>query len=198
MKALVFGSTSDIGAAIIAELEALGYDPIVQVARDIVDFNKSDSDQTLKTLLDVVRPDVIVNSVGVFENNTVTHHNTMNVNFGSSWSIIKYYINNNQRNTKVILIGSSAYKKGKKDYMLYSASKAALYNLWEGAVEYFKNTNISINLINPVRVNTKMISGIFDPSLDYLSPIDVAKEVTTILTNNHNNVCIDMKYKDTK
>lgn len=202
MKALVFGTTSDIGQAIITELESLGYCPVIHVSRNIIDFADPTSDQKVKTLLDVVNPDVIVNSVGVFEGNNTTHHNAMNVNFGSCWSIVKYYINNKQQNVKIIFIGSSAYKKGRKDYMVYSASKAALYNLWEGATDFFKGTGISINLINPVRVNTKMIKDLFDPKMDYLEPIDVAKEVVKVIRNEypteHNSVCIDMKYKDIK
>lgn len=198
MKAIIFGSSSDIGKAIIKELETLGYDSILRIDRNILDFIDPNSDELVKKLLASEQPDLIVNSVGVFERNNVTHHNTMNVNFGSNWSIVKYYLNHTESKVTIILIGSSAYKKGKKDYMVYSASKAALFNLWEGATDFFKNTNVSINLINPVRVNTKMISGILDPKLDYLEPIDVAKEVTKILTNNYNNVCVDMTYKDTK
>lgn len=197
MKALVFGSNSDIGKEIIKELEFLGYE-VIKISKQVLNFSDPNSDAEVQNLLYKTNPDVIINSVGVFEDNNVSHHTTMNVNFGSSWSIIKYYTTNINLSVKVILIGSSAYKKGKKEYMLYSASKAALYNLWEGATDFFKDSKVSVNLINPVRVNTKMIADIFNSNLSYLEPTDVAKEVTNLLTNNLNNVCIDMKYKDTK
>jgi short-subunit dehydrogenase len=198
MKAIVFGSTSDIGQAIINELGSLGYDTIHFITRSRVDFTDPNSDELVIKLLDSIKPNLIINSVGILVDNTVTHHDTMNINFGSSWSIIKYYVNNIDSNVQILLIGSSAYKKGKKDYMLYSASKAALYNLWEGAVDYFKHSNVTINLINPVRVNTKMISERFDPKSAYLDPIDVAQAVSKLLTNKCANVCVDMVYKEVK
>lgn len=198
MKVLVFGSNSDIGKAIITEIESLGYISVIQAPRSIVDFTDIKSDDHVKALLDSTSPDIIINSVGVFDDNYATHHNTMNVNFGSCWSIVKYYVNKKEKNTKIILIGSSAYKQGKKDYMLYSASKAALYNLWEGATAFFNGTNVSVNLINPVRVNTKMIKSVLGPNMDYLEPIDVANEVVKLITSDQNNICIDMTYKDKK
>ena len=41
--------------------------------------------------------------------------------------------------------------------MLYSASKAALNNLCEGASEYFRKTRINFKIINPKSFKSKML-----------------------------------------
>lgn len=41
--------------------------------------------------------------------------------------------------------------------MLYSSSKAALHNLYQGAKEKFKNSNIKIDIFHPTRFRSKLI-----------------------------------------
>jgi short-subunit dehydrogenase len=98
------------------------------------------------------------------------------------------------------MLGSSCYDQGRQLYPLYSASKAALYNLWESARDALKGTNISIDLINPVRTLTKMATAnkAIDPSLPYLRPEQVADAITNLVTNNLTSSCIDMTFEDEK
>jgi short-subunit dehydrogenase len=88
------------------------------------------------------------------------------------------------------MIGSSAYREGRKMYMMYAASKAALYNLWLSACEYFDNSNLSIVLINPVKTKTKMMNP---TATRYIMPEDVASSVLEHSFGNDNK-CIDMSY----
>jgi len=129
-----------------------------------------------------------------------THHTTMNVNFGSNWSIVSYYmaLKGLSKTTRIIMVGSSSYTSGRQLYPLYSASKAALYNLWESARDYFGNSEIVIDLVNPVRTRTKMASAgkSFDPTLDYLEPDQVAKEIFKLVELDSSSTCVDMTFKD--
>ena len=98
------------------------------------------------------------------------------------------------------MIGSSSYREGKMLYPLYSASKAALYNLWQSSRDIFADSNITVDLINPVRTLTAMASQNekIDPNLDYLAPEDVAQEIFQAAVTDSVSSCIDMNFKEQK
>jgi short-subunit dehydrogenase len=77
---------------------------------------------------------------------------------------------------------------------LYSASKAALFNIWQGASE-FVSDNLKLALINPVHVHTKMVAHKPHPNPDIcLEPIDVAREIVNLCDMTQSRY-IDMDYK---
>jgi short-subunit dehydrogenase len=200
--ALIFGHRGGIGLATCKALIAQGY-RLIPVDRTIIDFDKTDADAQVSSLLTNSRPNVIVNCAGVFENgHNITHSRTMNVNFGSNWSIVRHYMNPmHQINPcRVIMVGSSCYDQGRQLYPLYSASKAAVYNLWQSARDAFKDTNICIDLINPVRTLTKMATAnkAIDHSLPYLRPEQVADAIINLVTNKMTSSCINMTFEDEK
>lgn len=200
--ALIFGSHGGIGHATMTAFITAGY-RIIPVARDIIDFNDTNFDRDIDSLLTNSRPDVIVNATGVFINGyDAMHFETMNVNFGSNWSIVKHYAKekNQGRPTRIIMIGSSSHNGGRKLYPLYSASKAALYNLWQSAQQQFENTSIQIDLVNPVRTLTKMSSTgkNVDSNLDYLSPEQVAYKILMLAEENQVGKCIDITFEEAK
>ena len=140
--ALIFGHRGGIGLATAKALIAQGH-RIIPVDRTIIDFDKANADSQISSVLINGQPDVIVNCAGVFENgHTATHSRTMNVNFGSNWSIVRHYLDpvNQIKPCRVIMVGSSCYDQGRQLYPLYSASKAALYNLWQSARDAFEDT----------------------------------------------------------
>ena len=107
-----------------------------------------------------------------------------NVNVRSNWFVLKSYFNVQMtKKVKIILIGSSSYNHGKKDYMLYASSKAALFNLYEGAKEHFSNTKLIIGLINPSRVDTKMVSHLAkNENALYFDPMELSRAIKTFIT----------------
>jgi short-subunit dehydrogenase len=200
--AIIFGDRGGIGSA-TRKLFLDNSFRIIPVNSTILDFNKSSADQEIINLLTHAGADVVVNCAGVFENGwESTHTKTMNINFGSNWSIVRHFMNpqNQNKSTRVIMIGSSSYTGGRKLYPLYSASKAALFNLWQGAKDALEGTPVSIDLVNPVRTLTKMSTagkGI-DPTLDYLQPQQVAEQVYRLVEENQTSRCIDMTFEDAK
>lgn len=198
--ALIFGDRGGIGSATRKMFLQNGF-RIIPVNSSIIDFNKSSADQEIRGLLANARPDVIINCAGVFENGWEQDHTrTMNVNFGSNWSVVRHYMNPENQNhaTRVIMVGSSSYVGGKKLYPLYSASKAALYNLWQGVKGSLEGTNITIDLINPVRTLTQMSTAgkEIDPKLDYLRPEQVAEQIYKLVKENQTSRCVDMTFKE--
>jgi len=197
---VIFGASGGIGGATAKRFADQDY-RVITVSRDYLDFESANSHSDVAKLLNQAQPDVVVNSAGVFVNGYVnTHHTTMNVNFGSNWSVISYYmaLKGLSKTTRVIMVGSSSYTGGRQQYPLYSASKAALYNLWESARDYFGDSEIVVDLVNPVRTRTRMASAgkSFDPALDYLEPDQVADEIFKLAESDLPSACVDMTFKD--
>ena len=200
--ALIFGSTGGIGSATRQRFLDGGY-RIIPVGSDILDFNKTNADSEIRLLLSNASADVVINCAGVFENGwSQDHAGTMNINFGSNWSIVRHFMDpaNQKTSIRLILIGSSSYNRGRKLYPLYSASKAALYNLWQASEEAFAGTPINIDLVNPVRTMTAMATKgkNIDPNLQYLNPEQVAEQIYQLVKENLPSRCIDMTFEDTK
>ena len=193
-RAVIFGARGGIGQATTQQFLKAGY-IVVPVDSGLVDFTNTNCYSIVNNLLDSHKPDVVVNCVGHFDNtNTETHNNTFDINVGSNWAILKYYIENESKiSVKIIIVGSSAYKSGRKDYILYAASKAALYNVWQGACDYFTNSNISVGLINPVKTRTPMVN--IKASAICLEPEDVAQEILRMASTQSNQL-VDMTYPE--
>jgi NAD(P)-dependent dehydrogenase (short-subunit alcohol dehydrogenase family) len=156
---------------------------VIEITRNELDFTDKDIEEKVSTLLDYYRPDVIINAAGYLGDNTEGSQPTLAINVESNWAIIRYFIDAKESYNPVrfIMVGSSAYREGKKQYMMYSASKAALHNLWQGAVDYFANTNITVDMIHPVRTRTKMTLNRFADHLDYFEPEEVAEEILKLV-----------------
>ena len=89
------------------------------------------------------------------------YEKVFDINFSPNWEVIKYYLKNKtNKKVKILLIGSSSYKKGKGNYMLYTSSKAALHNLYQAANEKFKKTNINIDIYHPPRFKSKLVKDL--------------------------------------
>ena len=201
--ACIFGYNGGIGQATKEAFKAQGY-KIIPVYREVLDLNSKDADKMIDLLLTNGQPDVIVNSAGVFYNGWQQNHvETMSVNVGSNWSIVRHYMNpdNQTKPTRIIMVGSSSHSGGRKLYPLYSASKAAVYNLWQSANQALADTDVAVDLVNPVRTLTRMSTAggkKIDPALDYLQPEQVAERIMQLVNENLPSRCIEMTYEDVK
>jgi NAD(P)-dependent dehydrogenase (short-subunit alcohol dehydrogenase family) len=191
--ALVFGANGGIGSAVVTLLLKQGY-TVFPITKDQVNFVHGESEQHIVAILKLKDPDIVVNCGGVFGDNSSDYYRMMDINVGSNWFIVKHYMNYTTKPIKIILVGSSAYKAGKKSYMLYSLSKAALHNLWDGAKEFFSDRNITVNIIHPVRTRTKMVAP-YDSNLDYLDPEEVAEAIVE-LAESSTSSCREISFKE--
>lgn len=178
---MIFGGTSGIGKATNSLLLSKEYNTVL-VTRKEIDLSTSDSIDQISNLISKIEPDVIINSAGFFGTNTDRYEKTMAVNFGSNWSIIRHYmLNKSNKPITIVMVGSVCYDSGKKEYMVYAASKAALYSLWQGAKDYFETSNVTISLINPQRTVTPMTQHRINPTLDYHDPTEVADYILKLV-----------------
>ena len=197
--ALILGGTGGIGEATRTAFLDHGY-RVIPVGRAMLDFNLPTAEAKLIELLNSAQAQVVVNAAGVFINGVQEdHHKTFNVNFGSNWNIIRYYhaMKDVSAPVKIVMVGSSSYSSGKSMYPLYSASKAALYNLWESAQDMFAGTEVAVDLINPMRTRTRMNADHYNPELAYHEPAEVADEIVK-LARDPKGRCLNMILKENK
>jgi ribitol-5-phosphate 2-dehydrogenase (NADP+) / D-ribitol-5-phosphate cytidylyltransferase len=191
----IFGASGGIGSAVRQTFLGAGYS-VIPVGRNLIDFACVDAEAQIQEFLGYADPNVVVNCVGRFGRNDEPAGATMNINFNSNWAIVQYYLNA-LKAVRIIMVGSSAYKSGRKDYMVYSASKAALHNLWQGAKDAFADTNVQVDLVNPGRTRTQMVAP-FDNKLDYLEPKEIARWILQLDQYNEPSRCVDITFKDAK
>lgn len=84
----------------------------------------------------------------------------------------------------IINFSSSSYYMGRKDYGVYSATKAAIVNFTQSLAEEF--FDLKINAVVPQRTNTSMRKKYFpnEDASQLLNPQEVAKVIVNILKNN--------------
>ena len=192
-KLLVLGGNSDIAKAAVERLK--GKFDVVSLDRSRMDLNGENAMAEIQGFLSSEEPDVILHCGGIFEFNDVAKFDsTFNVNVKSHWAVADYYFR--AKPTKLvrfISIGSSTYKQGRMRFILYAASRAALYNMWQGSSE-FAPENFKWGLINPVRVNTKHVAG-QPPKEGTLEADDVAEVIENMALNMTESHSVDMDYK---
>ncbi|MCH2067016.1 bifunctional cytidylyltransferase/SDR family oxidoreductase [Shimia sp.] len=84
---------------------------------------------------------------------------------------------------QLMLVSSSSYYRGRKDYAVYSSSKAAVVNLTQALCEEWAPDDVRVNCIVPRRANTPMRHAAFpgeDPST-LLQPKEVSLQVLKLL-----------------
>ena len=190
---MILGANSDIAKQTLSLL-APNHNVIV-LDRFGLDLCDADAGEKIHKLLAEYAPDIIINCAGKFGDNTVDYDEVFDVNVRSNWSVIQYYIQNPPlKQTKFIMLGSSVYKQGRRNYILYAASKSALHSVWQGAAE-FCNENVILGLINPVRVRTKMVCHLPTP-VGTLEPQDVAEQIVDMCYNMRVSESKDMDYKE--
>lgn len=192
--ALIIGNGSDIAVSAAAKLQHSH--KVLGLNRSQVDLANIDSEDKLHEYLKAIDPDCVINCAGVFGDNSLPYDTVMSVNFKSNWSVIKYYIDNPpSKVVKFVMVGSSTYSQGRKNHILYAASKSALYSMWQGASEYVSE-NLILGLINPVRVNTKMVQHLTHPTPELcLEASDVANKIVDMCHNMTVSQSVDMGYK---
>ena len=181
-KILVFGSNSTLAKNIFT----VGGKKFLfkKINKKKLNFNDLNVSKKIIQILSKNDYDIILNCSGVLGDNTLKYKDVYNTNFGSNWEIVKYYLNQKKNGKKITLlfIGSTAYKTGKKDYLLYSSSKAALHNLYQGAKKILSPKKIKLLIYHPPRMKTKMIKklSLFEKK-SAINPMTEAKKIINLL-----------------
>ena len=179
-KVLIFGATGGLGTELSYLLEKRKY-RVIKVPKNKINFLAKKINIKINKLLLRIKPDVIVNCSGYFKGNNSDFEKIFKINTYSNWLIIKFYIYKKvKKKVKIILIGSSAYKGPRKNYILYSASKAALHNVYLGAKELLEKKLVSLKIVHPEAMKTKMINNIINKN-KIKNPSYYAKKILKLI-----------------
>ena len=191
---VLFGASGGVGSEVLKLLKEESYN-VITVGRDQIDLSTKEAHEQIKSILIEYKPNLVINCAGIFGDNTVDFDTVFNVNVKANWSILEYYRDNKPTSkVKFITVGSSSYSSGRRDYILYAATKAALFNMYEGASEYFADSNLIIGVVNPARIRTKMIAHLLKPDAICLEPTDVANKVIEFIGSLEKSNYISIKY----
>lgn len=183
-KVLLLGSTGGIGSEVKRLLEHNNYDLYC------FDLRKNN----IKDILSTNDFNVIINCVGTldYNNQEKDYKIVFDPNFGITWDIVRFFIDSPPNiQTNILVLGSSSYNQGKKNYMLYSASKAALNNLIQGAGSYFESSLVNIGILHFPCVNTDMIKDL--NIFNCLEPDSLAEYIIEIIRNKKINSYYEFK-----
>lgn len=182
-KILIIGSEGSLAQCIIKDLINSNIS-IFKISRNEIDFEKKKSKTKLNRYLKKINPDIIVNCTGIFKDNNFSFESMFNINTKISWNLIDYYRFKIKKKVKIILIGSSAHNKPRKNYILYIASKSALNSMVKSAKDLFLDTNIKIDIINPPAMRSSMRDKFFKSnklnkkkSTIEIDPMIIAKKI---------------------
>jgi 2-C-methyl-D-erythritol 4-phosphate cytidylyltransferase len=96
------------------------------------------------------------------------------------------------------VFASSSFTRGRPNYVVYSASKAAIVNMAQGLAEEWYDDGIRVNAISPERTDTPMRRQAFpNESTDgMLTATEVAVATLALLRSDLTGQVIDVKRHD--
>lgn len=187
---IVTGGSGGIGSAICKELQREGAQPIVvSKSADVYRADLScfqETQDVFQKIFDAYgHVDGLINSVGalavkpfgdqsVEEMDEMISSNLMSVIYSCKCAEIKV-------GGHIINIASSAYTRGRKEYLIYSAAKAAVVNFTQGLADAMPDHRVSA--VIPQRTDTKMRRSFFGEELSdtLLKPEQVAERIVSLL-----------------
>jgi len=186
----VTGGTGGIGRAICLKLIELGAIPI-EISKTSAEF-KADLtkyDEVEKVFDEIHKKygpiDGLINSVGSFAVKQLPDLSEKEISntIASNLTTVIYCCRSGKIKPggHIVNIASSSYSRGRKEYPVYSAAKAAVVNFTQALAE--TNPDLYVNVIVPQRTNTPMRRTNFpeENPLSLLEPKEVAEKITRLL-----------------
>jgi ribitol-5-phosphate 2-dehydrogenase (NADP+) / D-ribitol-5-phosphate cytidylyltransferase len=189
---VMFGGNSGIGLEIQKECKKYGA-LISCYSRSLTNTNVSCFSDVKNCLESTIKKykkiDYIINASGVLYVKPIDQSTTdeieeqINTNFYGCINISRLAPTYLTANGGIIFFTSSSYTMGRKNYCVYSATKAAIVNLTQGLAEELYEKKIYVNAICPSRTNTPMRLKNFGLEKNLLDPKDVAVATISTMTS---------------
>ncbi|WP_294228891.1 bifunctional cytidylyltransferase/SDR family oxidoreductase [uncultured Shimia sp.] len=191
MNIVIFGASSGLGEDALIYLEKLGA-TVHGVSRGTgCDISKAaDVAASLEAAAAKGPIDAVINFAGVLHIGKLAEidpgdlERVVQTNYMGALNIARLsYEYLKQSKGQLMLVSSSSYYRGRKDYAVYSSSKAAVVNLTQALCEEWAPEAVRVNCIVPRRANTPMRHAAFpgeDPST-LLQPEEVSLQVLKLL-----------------
>ncbi len=163
----------------------------------------ADVEAALKTAFEATgRIDYVVVTAGILEKGALaemdqeTIDRVLQVNFVGPVTVARQSLPYLQHTKgQLLLYTSSSYTRGRADYALYSATKAALVNLTQALSDEWAELGVRVNVINPERTATPMRTKAFgtEPEHTLLAAEIVAQASLDVLVSELTGQVIDVR-----
>ncbi|NKW91539.1 bifunctional cytidylyltransferase/SDR family oxidoreductase [Rhodobacteraceae bacterium R_SAG9] len=191
MNIVIFGASSGLGEDAQVYLEKLGATVHGASRGTGCDISKAeDVAKTLEVAAAKGPIDAVINFAGVLHIGKLAEidpsdlERVVQTNYMGALNIARLsYDYLKASDGQLMLVSSSSYYRGRKDYAVYSSSKAAVVNLTQALCEEWAPDGVRVNCIVPRRANTPMRHAAFpgeDPST-LLQPEEVSLQVLKLL-----------------
>ncbi|TFD84256.1 SDR family NAD(P)-dependent oxidoreductase [Cryobacterium psychrotolerans] len=202
---VVFGGNSGIGLSIFEAAQLYGAD-VFAFSRSTTDTHVEKHEDVEFALSEVYRQsgriDYVVNSAGILEIGNVEDftqeavENMLDVNLLGPIIIARAalpYLKESRG--QLLYFASSSYTRGRANYGMYSATKAATVNLTQSLAEEWQEHGVRVNCINPERTKTAMRVQAFgaEPDDTLLTPEQVALASIDALITDITGQVIDVR-----
>lgn len=202
---VVFGGSSGIGLSIFEAAQLYGAD-VFAFSRSTTDTHVENHKDVALALSEVFeqsgRIDYVVNTAGVLEVGSVEDfsqeavENILDVNLLGPIIIARAALPHLKRSRgQLLYFTSSSYTRGRANYGMYSATKAATVNLTQSLAEEWQEHGVRVNCINPERTRTAMRVQAFgaEPEDTLLTPEQVALASIDALISDITGQVIDVR-----
>lgn len=193
---VVFGGSYGIGASIVELAETAGA-TVHQFSRSTTGTDvrsRGAVKQALKRAHEVSgRIDAVVMSAGVLRMGPLTATKVKHIESSIETNFLAPVIVSRaahkylkETGGQVLLFTSSSHTRGRANYGIYSASKAAVVNLTQALAEEWAEDGVRINCVNPQRTRTPMRTHAFgeEPVGTLLDPVQVAEVSLKVLNSD--------------
>jgi 2-C-methyl-D-erythritol 4-phosphate cytidylyltransferase len=198
MNVVIFGDTSGLGQDARTYLEGLGAKVHGGSRGTGCDIAKvSDIAAVLESAAATGPIDAVINFAGILHIGKLAEiapedlEKVVQTNYMGALNIARLSLDYLKASKgQLMLVSSSSYYRGRKDYAVYSSSKAAVVNLTQALGEEWAPEEVRVNCIVPRRANTPMRHAAFpgeDPST-LLQPEEVSLQVLKLLKSPDSGV----------
>ncbi|MFD5224997.1 SDR family NAD(P)-dependent oxidoreductase [Microbacterium sp. NPDC058342] len=205
---VVFGGSYGIGESIVRLARQSGA-AVHEFSRSSTGTDVRSRSQVKKALKAVFeqtgRIDAVVVTAGILQVGPLTRTKTKQIEAGIEINFLapvivaraahKYL---KRTGGQVLLFTSSSHTRGRANYGVYSASKAAVVNLTQSLAEEWAEDGVTINCINPQRTHTPMRTNAFgeEPLDTLLDPDNVAAVSLQVLDSELTGQVIAVRVED--
>lgn len=194
-RVLIFGGSAGIGKALAQILGDAGARVISRSRSNGCDIGVAQSvQQAVQDAVDQLGGlDLVVNTAGLLGKGRLQDmrmdevQEQLSVNLqGALWVARAAHGALRQTGGMLLLYSSSSYTRGRSDYVVYSATKAAMVNLTQGLAEEWAEDGIRVNCMVPGRTDTEMRRNNFshEPQASLCNPYDVALKSAKVLSSS--------------
>lgn len=205
---VVFGGGSGIGADLVALATSFGAD-VLSFSRTQTGTHVEDPEHVRAALAEAYRQtgriDYVVVTAGILHTGPLADappenvDEAIGVNFLAPVNIAQASVDYLARTKgQLLLYTSSSYTRGRANYALYSACKAAVVNLVQALADEWSPMGVRVNCMNPERTGTPMRTRAFgdEPSSSLLSSEAVAQASLDVLVSGLTGHVFDIRRQE--